>query len=211
MSKSLGNFVTLKEILRRYDPEVVRFFLLKRHYRSPLEYSEEELRDTANALERLYNTLENIEAMLRDAEVKYRLEKDDRKVYDTLTNFWAKFYSAMDEDFNTPEALKCVFEVSSCINRYITVSNRPTRSTLLLAKDFFKVVGEIFGIFNKYYESSQGEDEEFKRLVDMVVNIRNKLRREKNYSLADEIREMLKKIGIQLEDTPKGTIWKKIV
>ncbi|HIP16482.1 MAG TPA: cysteine--tRNA ligase [Methanothermococcus okinawensis] len=211
MSKSLGNYVTLKEILRRYEPEVVRLFLLQRHYRSPLEYSEEELRDTANALERLYNTLENIEAMLRDAEVKYRLEKDDRKVYDTLTNFWAKFYSAMDEDFNTPEALKCVFEVSSCINRYITVSNRPTRSTLLLAKDFFKVVGEIFGIFNKYYESSQGEDEEFKRLVDMVVNIRNKLRREKNYSLADEIREMLKKIGIQLEDTPKGTIWKKIV
>ncbi|HIQ39387.1 MAG TPA: cysteine--tRNA ligase, partial [Methanothermococcus okinawensis] len=187
------------------------FFLLQRHYRSPLEYSEEGLKDAMNTLERLYNTLENIDAVLRDAEVKYRLEKEDREVYDTLTNLWAKFYSAMDDDFNTPEALKCVFGVSSCINRYITVSNRPNRSTLLLAKDFFKIVGEIFGIFDKYYRSSQGEDEEFKRLVDILVDIRSKLRRERNYPLADEIRERLKEVGIQLEDTPKGTVWKRVV
>ncbi|AXI25897.1 cysteine--tRNA ligase [Methanofervidicoccus sp. A16] len=211
MSKSLGNFVTLKEILRRYDPEVVRFFLLQRHYRSPLEYSEEGLKDTMNTLERLYNTLENIDAVLRDSEIKYKLEREDRETLNTLTDLWMKFYSAMDDDFNTPEALKYVFEVSSCINRYMTASNRPNRSTLLLARDFFKIVGEIFGIFDKYYGSSQSEDEEFKHLVDILIDIRNKLRKEKNFPLADEIRDKLKKIGIQLEDTPKGTLWKRVV
>jgi len=186
-------------------------FLLQRHYRSPLEYSEEGLRDTVNTLERLYNTLENIDAVLRDAEVKYKLEREDREIHNTLTNLWVRFYSAMDDDFNTPTALKWVFEVSSCINRYITESNRPNRSTLLLARDFFKGVGEIFGIFDKYYEGSQSEDENFAHLVDILVDLRNKLRREKNYPLADEIREELKKIGIQLEDTPRGTLWKRVM
>ena len=154
--------------------------------------------------------MENIEAILRDGEIKYKLNREDREVHNTITDLWAKFYSAMDDDFNTPEALKCAFEISSCINTYITGSNRPNRSTLLLARDFFMTFGEIFGIFRRYYEGA-GEDERFKHLVDILVHIRNKLRRERNYSLADEIREELKKIGIQLEDTPKGTIWKRMV
>ncbi|WP_421078323.1 cysteine--tRNA ligase [Methanothermococcus sp. Ax23] len=208
MSKSLGNFITLKDLIDKYDSEVIRLFLLQRHYRSPLDYSEEGLLDAKTNLEKLYNTLKNVDATIRSSHIKHNLDDIDIKTYETIRNAWINFYNAMDDDFNTPEALKYVFEVSNVINRYVNTSNNPNKSVLTKALDFFKMVGEIFGIFNKFdSKDNEGIEED---LINILINIRAKLKKEKNYNLADEIRDELKNIGIQLEDSPKGTIWKKL-
>ncbi|WP_292460547.1 cysteine--tRNA ligase [Methanothermococcus sp.] len=207
MSKSLGNFIKLKDLIDKYDFEVIRLFLLQRHYRSPLDYSEEGLVDAKTNLEKLYNTLKNIDATIRGSHIKHELHEIDIKTYETIKNAWINFYNAMDDDFNTPEALKYVFEVSNAINKYINTSNNPNKSVLIKALEFFKMIGDIFGIFNKF-DSKSNEGME-NNLINILINIRAKLKKEKNYNLADEIRDELKNIGIQLEDSPKGTIWKK--
>ncbi|AEH06635.1 cysteine--tRNA ligase [Methanothermococcus okinawensis] len=211
MSKSLGNFVELKDLLDKYDFEVIRLFLLQRHYRSPLDYSEEGLLDAKISLEKLYNTLKNIDAICRNSHVKHKLNEIDIKTYETIKNAWINFYNAMDDDFNTPEALKYVFEVSSVINKYMNESNNPNKSLLIMTNEFFKMIGEIFGIFHNIINNKNNEDKNMEgHLIDILINIRAKLKEEKNYKLADEIRSELKNIGIQLEDSPKGTIWKKL-
>jgi cysteinyl-tRNA synthetase len=208
MSKSLGNFITLKDLIDKYDSEVIRLFLLQRHYRSPLDYSEEGLLDAKTNLEKLYNTLKNVDATIRSSHVKHNLDDVDIKTYETIRKAWINCYNAMDDDFNTPEALKYVFEVSNVINKYINTSNNPNKSVLIKALEFFKMVGGIFGIFNKFNcKDNEGIEED---LINILINIRAKLKKEKNYNLADEIRDELKNIGIQLEDSPKGTIWKKL-
>ena len=208
MSKSLGNFITLKDLIEKYDFEVIRLFLLQRHYRSPLDYSEDGLFEAKTNLEKLYNTLKNIDASLRSSHIKHSLDDNDIKTYEIIKNAWINFYNAMDDDFNTPEALKYVFEVSNAINKYINTSNNPSKSVLIKALEFFKMVGEIFGIFKEFdSEDKEGMEED---LINILINIRAELKKEKNYNLADKIRDELKNMGIQLEDSPKGTIWKKL-
>jgi cysteinyl-tRNA synthetase len=208
MSKSLGNFITLKDLIEKYDFEVIRLFLLQRHYRSPLDYSEDGLLEAKTNLEKLYNTLKNIDASLRNSHIKHSLDDNDIKTYEIIKDAWINFYNAMDDDFNTPEALKYVFEVSNAINKYINTSNNPSKSVLIKALEFFKMVGEIFGIY-KEFDSGDKEGME-EDLINILINIRAELKKEKNYNLADKIRDELKNIGIQLEDSPKGTIWKKL-
>jgi cysteinyl-tRNA synthetase len=239
MSKSLGNFITLKELLDKYDSEVIRLFLLQRHYRSPLEYSEEGLLDAQASLEKLYNTIKNIDATLRNSSIKHKLDDTlldntllddavldntcnanlDEKTYESIKNAWINFYNAMDDDFNTPEALKYVFEVSSVINKYINNSNNPNRSILLKAFEFFRMVGNIFGIFRRFEGLNNNIDNTYSAnsknsmendLIDVLIEVRAELKKEKNYNLADKIRDELKNLGILLEDSPNGTIWKKL-
>ncbi|AEC52171.1 cysteinyl-tRNA synthetase [Pyrococcus sp. NA2] len=208
MSKSLGNFVTVRELLQRYSPEVIRFFVLQKHYRSPLDYSEEGLQHAKNNLERLYNTLENIRIAMERAELAYTWDEDDYEVYEAIKNARKKFYEAMDDDFNTAEALKAVFEVSNAINKYLTEKERPKEAILRKALEFFKVVSEIFGIFEDYFKEEKREIEE--ELIKVLVDVRSQLRKEKRFDLADKIREELRRLGIQLEDRGQETVWKRI-
>ncbi len=210
MSKSLGNFITLKDLINKYDSEVIRLFLLQRHYRSPLDYSEEGLLDTKTSLDKLYNTLKNISASIRYSSIKHKLDDIDINTYENIKNAWINFYNAMDDDFNTPEALKYVFEVSNIINGYINIVDNPNKSVLIKALEFFKVVGEIFGIFNNFESKNNKTEKTEEELINILINIRADLKKEKNYNLADKIRGDLKNMGIQLEDSPKGTIWKKL-
>ncbi|ASJ10742.1 cysteine--tRNA ligase [Thermococcus sp. P6] len=208
MSKSLGNFVTVREMLRRYDPEVIRLFVLQRHYRSPLDYTEEGMEHAKNNLERLYNTLENIRVAMKEADISFRWEKEEFEAYESIRNARKKFYEAMDDDFNTAEALKAVFEASTAVNRYLSDVERPKESILRKAMEFFKAVSEIFGLFEDYFRERKAENEE--AFIELLVEVRSRLRRERNFELADEIRARLRELGIQLEDTPKGTVWKRI-
>ncbi|MDV3103432.1 cysteine--tRNA ligase [Thermococcus waiotapuensis] len=208
MSKSLGNFITIREALKRYDPEVIRLFVLQKHYRSPLDYTEEGMEHAKNNLERLYNTLENIRVAMERAETSFRWEKHEFEAYEAIREARKKFYEAMDDDFNTAEALKAVFEASNAVNRYLTRVETPKESILRKAWEFFKVVGEVFGIFEDYFkEQKAGEEEE---LIKLLVEVRAQLRKEKNFALADKIRTQLRELGIQLEDTPGGTVWKRV-
>jgi len=208
MSKSLGNFITIREALKRYDPEVIRLFVLQRHYRSPLDYTEEGMEHAKNNLERLYNTLENIRVAMEKAEISFKWGKEEFEAYEAIRDAREKFYEAMDDDFNTAEALKAVFEVSNAVNRYLTQVKTPKESVLRKAWEFFKVVSEVFGIFEDYFrEQKAGEEEE---LIKLLIEVRAQLRKERNFALADKIRAELKELGIQLEDTPQGTVWKRV-
>ncbi|WP_456365580.1 cysteine--tRNA ligase [Thermococcus sp.] len=208
MSKSLGNFITIREMLKRYDPEVIRLFVLQRHYRSPLDYTEEGIEHAKNNLERLYNTLENIRVAMEKAVISFRWGDEEFEAYEVIRDAREKFYRAMDDDFNTAEALKAVFEVSNAVNRYLTKVEVPKESILRKAWEFFRVVSDVFGIFEDYFrEEKAGEAE---ALIKLLIEVRAQLRRERNFTLADRIRAELRQLGIQLEDTPQGTVWKKV-
>lgn len=208
MSKSLGNFVTIREALERYDPEVIRLFVLQRHYRSPLDYTEEGLEHAKNNLERLYNTLENIRVAMERAEISFKWGEEEFEAYEAIRDGRKKFYDAMDDDFNTAEALKAVFEVSNAINRYLTQVEKPKESILRKAWEFFKMVSEVFGIFEDYFREQKAGEEE--ALIKLLIDVRAQLRKERKFDLADKIRDELRNLGIQLEDTPQGTVWKRI-
>ncbi|AIF69738.1 cysteinyl-tRNA synthetase [Palaeococcus pacificus DY20341] len=209
MSKSLGNFVTIRELLDRYSPEVLRFFVLQRHYRSPLDYTEEGIQHAKNNLERLYNTIENIRIALKNAKTPFKWGEEEFELYETIRKAKRKFYEAMDDDFNTAEAMKPIFEVSNAVNAYLTKVEKPKESVLRKALEFFKMVGEVFGLFEDYFKEDKGESKE-EELIELLIQVRAELRKQKNFALADEIRAKLRELGIQLEDTPKGTIWKKV-
>jgi len=208
MSKSLGNFVTIRELLQRYSPEVIRFFVLQKHYRSPLDYTEEGIQHAKNNLERLYNTIENIRIAMEKAEIPFKWEKEEFKLYETIRDAKKKLYEAMDDDFNTAEAMKPIFEVANAVNAYLTRVEKPKESVLRKALEFFRIISEIFGIFEEYFKETKETKEE--ELIDLLIEVRSALRKQKNFELADKIRAQLRELGIQLEDTPQGTIWKRI-
>ena len=192
MSKSLGNFFTVREILKHYQAEVVRFFILRAHYRSPLNYSDQHLKDTKLALDRLYIALKEVKA----ADI------------DTINwnNVHAqKFKNAMNDDFNTPEAIAVLFELASDINK---TGSKESASLL-------KNLGSILGLLQQnpqdYLQSQIGTSssdslipDEIERLIQHRINAR----KEGRYSDADMIRKTLLERGIILEDSPQGTTWR---
>jgi cysteinyl-tRNA synthetase len=207
MSKSLGNFFTVREVLAKYDPEIVRFFILRAHYRSPLNYSDQHLDDAKAALTRLYTSLRGVDAF-EDA-------------IDWAEPYAARFRAAMDDDFNTPETLAVLFELAGEVNR----SHDPAQAGLL------KVLGAVLGLLERdpddflkgravIINAKPGiavasgltakiktgiPDERIKALIDERLNARNA----KDFKRADGIRDELKASGIVLEDTPEGTIWRR--
>ncbi|MCD6559421.1 MAG: cysteine--tRNA ligase [Palaeococcus sp.] len=208
MSKSLGNFVTIRELLERYSPEVLRFFVLQRHDRSPLDYTEEGIQHAKNNLERLYHAIENLRIALEKAEMPFKWGEEEFELYESIRSAGKRFHEAMDDDFNTAEAMKPIFEVANAVNAYITKVEKPKASVLRKALEFFRMVGEVFGLFDGYFKE-EGESRE-EELIELLIQVRSELRKQRNFALADEIRAKLREMGIQLEDGPQGTIWKRI-
>lgn len=186
MSKSLGNFFTIREILEKFDPEVVRFFILRAHYRSPLNYSDAHLEDAKNALTRLYTALKNVPP----ADVKL----------DWSNPYAARFKAAMDEDFNTPEAMAVLFDLAGEVNK--------VKSAELAG--LLKALGNVAGLLQRLPETflkgeHSGDDEKIANLV----KARQEAKLSKNFAEADRIRDELKAAGIILEDGPQGTTWRR--
>ena len=185
MSKSLGNFFTIRTVLEKYDAEVVRFFILRAHYRSPLNYSDQHLDDAKSALTRLYTAL-------RGADVG-----------DTVVDWQhpqaLRFNDAMDDDFNTPEALAVLFDLANEVNR-----TKDADSMRLL-----KGLAGVLGLLQRNPdEFLQGElTEEFD--VEALIQARLAAKKNKNFTEADAIRKQLADAGIVLEDTPQGTTWRR--
>jgi cysteinyl-tRNA synthetase len=187
MSKSLGNFFTIREVLQKYRPEVVRFFILRAHYRSPLNYSDKHLDDAGQALTRLYTTLKNV----TPAEMSI----------DWVSPSAARFKVAMDDDFNTPEAMAVLFELAAEANRS---KSAETAGQL-------KALGQLIGLLEEDPTAFlQGEHavEDSAINIDVLIRQRADAKKAKNFAEADRIRNELLQQGIILEDGPNGTTWR---
>jgi len=194
MSKSLGNFFTIREVLKKYDAEVVRFFILRAHYRSPLNYSDAHLDDARGALTRLYTALKFLPVLTSTGS-----ERTEAVDWNEL-HAW-RFRAAMDDDFNTPEAVAVLFDLANEANR-----NQSSEAATQL-----KLLADILGLLQRDpREFLQGGDR--KSLSEAQINeqiaARIAARQTKDYAEADRIRKELLNIGITLEDTPQGTTWR---
>ncbi len=217
MSKSLGNFFTIKEVLDKFDPEVVRFFLLSTHYRSPIEFSDEQLREAASSIDRYYSTIVRINDFLLKEPVAKEGFSDAGKIFEELIlSFKENLEEAMDDDFNTALALGHIFELIREANRFL--DNKPSglkdRELLLKTKKLLFEAGNILNIFNRtpdeWYRSLMnirkvGLSE--KDIFDKIKE-RQDARQRKDWHMADTIRKELEEKGIILEDKKDRTDWK---
>ncbi|MBQ1913917.1 MAG: cysteine--tRNA ligase [Selenomonadaceae bacterium] len=207
MSKSKNNFFTVKDILREFPGEVVRFFILQTHYRSPLDFSEERLQEARTSLGRLENTRECIGEL-----AKLQGESDTAKELAAKSGvLLAAFDEAMDDDFNTALAISQMFALSKEINVYyqeVTSGGKAfdAKNFAVAAKAYEDMAG-IIGIFEQ--KEAGGDDGLVEKLMELIIGIRQDARKEKNWAVADRIRDGLKEAGIVLEDSKNGVRWKK--
>ncbi len=226
MSKSLGNFFTIREILEKYDPEVIRLFILSSHYRSPIEFSNEQLRDAESSLDRYYSTLDRIQEFLShsldiaQAKAKKASAQTAGELEAALDKFNDRFEEAMDDDFNTAMALGNVFELVREINRFLDSKPCGDTSKLLVerAKDTLHTASSILNLFNRTPEQWNTDLLTSKRIpltkadIEQKIKDRQSARQDKDWALADSVRKELEEKGILLEDKKDGTGWKvKIV
>jgi len=219
MSKSLGNFFTVREILARYDPEVVRFYMLSTHYRSPLDFDDTKLEMNKKSLARLHNALEAISGLLKapfNDDPVAGIAEAEKTLADTRTKTINDFQQAMDDDFNTALAVAALFdlarEVNTCRN-VISQSGAPgiagsTKELLAQVQDTFITLGGVLGLFEKK-EAAGSDDSLAEQLMELIIQIRQEARQKKDWPTADAVRDRLGALGIVLEDTPQGIRWKK--
>jgi cysteinyl-tRNA synthetase len=190
MSKSLGNTLTIRDLVTRHDPAALRLFLLGTHYRSPLEWSEERVEDSARALERLWRPI--------DDAAKHGVigSVAGQPLPDELAAFRRRFIDAMDDDFNTPEALGALFDFS----RVLRAADTP--ATLLRGAEELKTLAGALGL---HAPRRGGLDE---TQIDRLIEERAAARRDRNFKRADEIRVEIEQLGAILEDKPTGTVWR---
>jgi len=223
MSKSLGNFLTIKEILKVWHPEVLRLFFLSHHYRSPVDYSEDSLIEAKTGLDRFYTTLKAIQEELKKPIISSQKKVDSqamdhsRKVIETLQ---IRFEEAMDDDFNTAQALGYFYDLQTALNSLLDLSRgQPTdqiRSLFNQGDEQFRKMGWIFGLFREEPEAymDRQKKEGLKKLglleeeILKLIEERNTARKNKDWKKADDIRNDLLSRGIVLEDTPSKTLWK---
>ena len=207
MSKSLNNFFTVADILEKYPGEVVRFFILQTHYRSPLDFSDERLREAQTSLARLQNT----KACLEELSAKEGTAETAAELCGKAETLLAEFYEAMEDDFNTALAISQMFALSKEINIYyqdvVAGKTEPDAKHLERVKDIYMEMAEVIGILEA--QDTAKEDGLADKLMDFIIGIRQDAPKEKNWAVADRIRDELKTAGIVLEDTPQGVRWKK--
>lgn len=197
MSKSLGNFITVRNLLKKYNVNAFRLFIISTHYRSPIDYSEKGLKQSSKSLKRIFEALDNLRQGILVGD-QGKEENKDEKVTAEVTTIHQRFLKAMDTDFNTPEASAEFFKLIKLGNQAFSMKV----NTVLLQTiyDLIIELGSVFGL--ELERSHKLTDEEKKHIAE-----RNIARKNKEWKKADEIREKLKKSGIILKDYPQGTLW----
>ena len=197
MSKSLGNFVTVHDLLKEVNPQVIRFFMSTTQYRRPIRYSSANLNEAKVNLNKLQTAYENLSYRLKDS-----VEGNDKEVEVNFANLEKDFVKVMDDDFNVQNGISVVYEMAKQLNVYSEKEKVYTDTINNLINTYKKVV-EIFGIsFNE-------EKELLDDTIEQLIQERNEARKNKNFKRSDEIRDLLKEQGIILEDTAQGTRWKR--
>lgn len=194
MSKSLGNFVTVHDILKTVDPQVLRFFMSTTQYRRPIQYTQDNLTDAQNNLKHLQTAYNNLTYRLKDAEAG-----SDPKIEQEIRQIEADFVDSMDDDFNVQNGIAQVYELAKLANVY---AERPVVFKTSVAF-ILKTLTELVNVFGIVFKEESLNDEGIQALIDE----RLKARQDRNFERSDEIREQLKAQGIILEDTPQGTRW----
>lgn len=195
MSKSKGNFFTIKDIQKEYDLEVIRLWILSTHYRNPLNFSREVMEQTKNGLERMYNGKEHLERLLEICE-----EKEDEDI-SKLVELKKEFLDCMDDDLNTADAISKVYELIRYTNTFDENTDlKVVKGAVKLLSDFASVLGLLY----------KEEDDNLDEKVEKLIKEREEARKNKDFKRADEIRDALKEMNIELKDTRNGVIWKRV-
>ena len=202
MSKSKGNFFTVREITEKYNPEVLRLFMLMAHYRSPINFSLDLMEQAKSAYERLLNAVANLKHLLTVCKDR-ELNEEEKRIKEKFEEYKKEFEEAMDDDFNTADAISVLFEMSKTANT--NISGNSSKKLVEYILDIFLKLSEILGLSYRGVETELNDEE-----ILALIEERQKARKEKNWKLADEIRDRLREKGIILEDTPEGVRWKRV-
>ena len=195
MSKSLGNFFTVREIAEKYPLQVIRFFMLSAHYRSPLNFSADLVEASKNGLERILTAVDRLKSISgTEGEV-------DKAVADEMDAFVKKYEAAMDDDLNTADAISVIFELVKYVN--VNVTEESTKATVELVLNTVTKLCDILGIITEKKKEILDSD------IEALIEERQAARKAKNFARADEIRDQLSDMGIILEDTREGVKWKR--
>jgi len=204
MSKSLGNFFLLRDILEKFDPETVRFYLLSVQYRSPLDFDDEKLQVAQKGLERLKNCYAAMINGLKAASATDTTE--GAALTQQINSIEEAFQDAMNDDFNTALASAALFDMAREINTYLKQETLD-KAALQKAADVFTALLNIMGL--DFAAADHADDSLTEALMQLLIDLRKQARAEKNYAMADQIRNQLNEIGVILEDTKQGTTWKR--
>lgn len=203
MSKSLGNFFTVRDISEKYDLGLVRFFLLATQYRNPVNFSDTVLEQAKAGLERLTNARDNAEFILGNLDDS-GLRDEEKDLAAGLDKYRDRFIEAMDDDLNTADAISVIFELAKFMNT--NISDQSSKEFVQLNLDIFNELTGVLNIANKSVE----EDDSLSQKVEDLIAKRAQAKKEKNFALADQIRDELAAMGIAIEDTRQGVKWKRI-
>lgn len=199
MSKSLGNFFTVRDISEKYDLQVLRFFMLSAHYRSPLNFSADLMESSKNGLERILTAVDKLKGLEASAKTEVLLEKEDKNQVNALVE---KYEAAMDDDFNTADAVSAIFELVKVSNS--TTDEESSLEYVSFLKNTIEKLCDILGIITEKEEVILAEE------IEAMIAARQQARKDKDFALADEIRGKLLDQGIVLEDTREGVKWKRV-
>jgi cysteinyl-tRNA synthetase len=224
MSKSLGNFFTIREVLKSYDPETLRFFILSAHYRSPIDYSDQNLDEARSGLERIYSCLAAVDNVLKghpssaEVAVVESLSQVGQELQEKVDQFLPRFTEAMDDDFNSAQALGILFETVRATNRFLAETKELTPLSLQLiatVRHLFDEAGAVMGLFTsepsawleQLKSGKAGQIDLTPDEIERLISERAEARAAKNFKRGDEIRDLLLAKGIVLLDTAQGTTW----
>lgn len=194
MSKSLGNFFTVREVAAEFDYEIIRFFMLSAHYRSPINFSKDLMESAKSALGRIYTCLETLDFIAKAAEEREATDAE-KEILKGLEVHRNRFIEAMDDDLNTADAISVIFEIVSDVNKVIT--DNPCKELCVKAAAEIRELGGVLGLLNKKDDAA---DEDVQSILEERANARS----EKNWAKSDELRDKLKEMGYSVKDTPQG-------
>ena len=200
MSKSLGNFILVHDIIKEIDPDVLRFFMISVHYRSPINYNVELVNAAKSGLERIRNSYQLIkerEAIATDLETQ-------TDYIDQINDILKQFEAVMDDDFNTANAVTAWYDLSKLANKYV-LENTTSTKVIQRFKEVYQIFSDVLGVPLEGKENDVLLDEDIEKLIEE----RNEARKNKDFARADEIRDMLKEQNIILEDTPQGVRFRR--
>jgi len=230
MSKSIGNIVNIRDLLKKWNAEVIRMFFAQAHYRSPPDFSEKALSDVKKGLDRMYRLKERLEKLSKNCTGETidtnKLGEEEKKYFTIINDFKTEFEEAMDDDFNTPKAFAAIFDFVSSSNKFLETNESVDHMLCRYSLDLFLQLGGVLTLFQpktvqhddslnkklellllKYDVSIDAKESD--ELVKVLLDVRKKAREQKNWKTADEIRKELEEVGYEIQDTETGPVWRR--